>query len=98
MAESIESEDGQNWTITLKDGFTFHNGEPVDARILRPRVELHRLRAQRHPDRLLLHPVEGYDDLQGEKPKAKEMAGLTAPDDLTIEVTLPSRSRSCRWL
>ncbi|HEX6337476.1 MAG TPA: ABC transporter substrate-binding protein, partial [Jiangellaceae bacterium] len=31
LAESIESEDNQTWTIKIKDGYTFHNGEPVDA-------------------------------------------------------------------
>ena len=31
VAESIESEDNQNWTITLKDGWTFHDGTPVNA-------------------------------------------------------------------
>ena len=31
-AESIESSDGgKTWTVTLKDGWTFHNGEPVTA-------------------------------------------------------------------
>ena len=29
VAESIESEDGQNWTVTLNDGWTFTNGEAV---------------------------------------------------------------------
>lgn len=32
VAESITSDDnGKTWTITLKDGYTFHNGEPVTA-------------------------------------------------------------------
>src|SRR5690606_949157 len=31
LAESIESEDNQLWTIKLKEGYTFHNGEPVNA-------------------------------------------------------------------
>lgn len=32
VAESIESEDGgKTWTVTLEDGWTFHNGEPVTA-------------------------------------------------------------------
>ena len=31
MAESIDSQDGQVWTIKLKDGQKFQNGEPVDA-------------------------------------------------------------------
>ena len=32
QAESIElSDDGLTYTITIKDGWTFHNGEPVTA-------------------------------------------------------------------
>lgn len=31
VAESIESEDSQNWTVTLKDGWKFTNDEPVTA-------------------------------------------------------------------
>ena len=31
MAESITSADQQTWTIKLKPGWTFHNGEPVTA-------------------------------------------------------------------
>ncbi|MDQ3592910.1 MAG: ABC transporter substrate-binding protein, partial [Actinomycetota bacterium] len=28
-AESIESDDSTVWTVTLKEGWEFHNGEPV---------------------------------------------------------------------
>ncbi|WP_029723979.1 ABC transporter substrate-binding protein, partial [Salinispora cortesiana] len=31
LAESIESDDQKLWTIKLKDGYTFDNGEPVNA-------------------------------------------------------------------
>jgi oligopeptide transport system substrate-binding protein len=31
MAESIESEDNQTWTITIQDGWTFDDGTPVTA-------------------------------------------------------------------
>ncbi len=31
MAESIESDDATTWTVTLKDGWTFHDGTPVTA-------------------------------------------------------------------
>ena len=31
VAESIESEDNKVWTVTLKDGWTFHDGTPVTA-------------------------------------------------------------------
>lgn len=31
LAQAIESEDNQLWTVTIRPGLTFHNGEPVDA-------------------------------------------------------------------
>jgi oligopeptide transport system substrate-binding protein len=31
IAESIETEDNITWTVTLKDGWTFHDGTPVTA-------------------------------------------------------------------
>jgi ABC-type oligopeptide transport system substrate-binding subunit len=88
MAESFESEDGQNWTITLKDGFTFHNGEPVDAASFVRSWNYTAYAPNATQLGFFLADVEGYDDLQGEEPKAKEMSGLKAVDDRTIEITL----------
>ena len=53
VADSIKSDDNTTWTIKLKDGWTFHDGTPVDAAVVRRRVELHRAEHQR-PGRLLL--------------------------------------------
>ena len=33
VAESIESTDGQNFTVKLKDGWTFTDGTPVTAKV-----------------------------------------------------------------
>lgn len=88
VAESIESDDGQNWTIKLKDGFTFHNGEPVDAESFLRSWNYTAYGPNATQVGFFLANVEGYDDLQGDNPKAEEMSGLTAPDDLTIEVAL----------
>ncbi len=88
MAESIESEDGQNWTIKLKDGFTFHNGEPVNAAVLHHAWNYTAYAPNATQLGFFFAKVEGYDDLQGEKPKAKEMSGLKMVDDLTFTVTL----------
>jgi oligopeptide transport system substrate-binding protein len=88
IAESIESEDGLVWTIKLKDGWTFHNGEPVDAESFVRAWNYSAYGPNATQTGFFFSPVEGYDDLQGEKPKAKEMSGLKVVDDLTIEVTL----------
>jgi ABC-type oligopeptide transport system substrate-binding subunit len=87
-AESFESEDGQNWTVTLKDGFTFHNGEPVTAESYVRAWNYAAYGPNATQLGFFFSKVAGYDDLQGEKPKAEEMSGLKVVDDLTFEVEL----------
>lgn len=59
VAESIETEDSQNYTITLKDGWTFSDGSPVTANRLRRRLEPGCAAEQRPPLRLLLRADRG---------------------------------------
>ena len=87
-AESIDSPDGKVWTITLKPDQKFQNGEPVDAASYLRAWNYSAYGPNATQTGFFFSPVEGYDDLQGEKPKAKEMSGLKAVDDLTIEITL----------
>jgi oligopeptide transport system substrate-binding protein len=88
MAESIESEDGQTWTIKLKDGFTFHNGEPVNAESYVRAWNYAAYGPNATQVGFFFDDVQGYDELQGDDPGAEEMSGLEAVDDTTIEVTL----------
>jgi ABC-type oligopeptide transport system substrate-binding subunit len=87
-AESIDSPDGKVWTIKLRPGQKFHNGEPVDAESYLRAWNYSAYGPNATQTGFFFSPVEGYDDLQGEKPKSKEMSGLKAVDDTTIEVTL----------
>lgn len=89
LAESIESEDNQTWTITVKDGHTFTNGEPVDADAF--------LRAWNYTGNInnaqnnayFMNRVEGFDEMQGEgAAKDATFSGLTKVDDMTFEVKL----------
>jgi oligopeptide transport system substrate-binding protein len=88
MAESIESEDGQKWTIKLKDGFTFHNGEPVNAESYVRAWNYAAYGPNATQVGFFFDDVQGYDELQGKNPEAEEMSGLRATDDNTIEVEL----------
>jgi oligopeptide transport system substrate-binding protein len=98
VAESIESEDNTTWTITLNDGWTFHDGTPVTAQSFVDAWNYTAYSPNANGGSYFFANVEGYDDLQapvdeetGEptgEPAATEMSGLTAVDEQTIEVTL----------
>jgi peptide/nickel transport system substrate-binding protein/oligopeptide transport system substrate-binding protein len=92
-AESITSEDNITWTIKLKEGYTFHNGEDVTADNYINAWNHGALQTNGMQANYFfgLLGIEGYDELnpgEGEEPTATEMSGLTAIDDLTFEVTL----------
>ena len=87
-AESIDSEDGAKWTIKLKPGFKFTNGEPADAASFVRAWNYTAYAPNATQLGFFFSKVKGYEDLQGEKPKAKEMSGIKAVDDTTIEVQL----------
>jgi oligopeptide transport system substrate-binding protein len=91
MAESVESEDQTNWTITLKDGWTFHDGTPVTAQSYVDAWNWTALSTNAAGNSYFFENVVGYDDLQAEEgatPAATEMSGLSVTDDLTFTVQL----------
>ena len=90
-AQSIESTDQTNWTIKLKDGWTFHNGEPVDAASYVRAWNAGALSTNAYGNSYFFENIVGYDDLQaaeGKTPKAKEMSGLKVVDATTFTVQL----------
>ncbi len=87
-AESIESDDSKLWTVTLKEGWEFHNGEPVNAESYIRAWNESAYGPNATQTGFFFSPVEGYDDLQGKDPQETEMSGLVAVDDYTIEITL----------
>ncbi|HEY3238745.1 MAG TPA: ABC transporter substrate-binding protein, partial [Acidimicrobiia bacterium] len=95
MAESIASDDQQAWTIKIKPGWTFHNGEPVTARSYVDAWNFGAYAPNAAGNSSSFAKVEGYDDLQGDPaatppvpPRAKEMSGLRVVDDTTFTVRL----------
>jgi oligopeptide transport system substrate-binding protein len=99
MAESIESDDQITWTVTLKDGWTFHDGSPVTAESFVRAWNWVAYSPNGQGNSYFFSNIEGYEDLQapedeatgeptGEPPAAEEMTGLTVVDDTTFEVTL----------
>jgi oligopeptide transport system substrate-binding protein len=97
VAESIESEDNVTWTVTLNDGWTFHDGSAVTANSFVDAWNYTAYSPNAQGGSYFMSHIEGYKDLQAEtddagnvtaEPAATEMSGLTVVDDLTFEVTL----------
>lgn len=91
LAESFESEDNKTWTIKLKEGWTFHNGEPVTAESFVRAWNYTANQENAQEGNYFFQRIDGYADLnpgEGKKPKTDKMKGLKAVDDLTLEVTL----------
>jgi ABC-type transport system substrate-binding protein len=82
LAESVEpNEDQTVWTVKLKDGRTFHNGEPVNADAF-----LRAWNYSQNPKNA--QATAGFMSRIKGAGKGKEMAGLKKVDDTTFEVTL----------
>ena len=97
VAESIESQDSRVWTIRLKDGWTFHDGTPVNAQSYVDAWNYTAYSPNAQGNSYFFSNVEGYEALQAEtddagnivtQPAAQQLSGLRAVDDRTVEVTL----------
>jgi oligopeptide transport system substrate-binding protein len=90
MAESIESEDLKNWTVKIKEGWTFHDGTPVTAQSFVDAWNWAAYAPNGALNNYFFGNVEGYADLNPDKgkPEVEEMSGLTVVDDATFEVVL----------
>jgi len=99
-AESVTSDDNKVWTVKLKSGFTFSNGEPVIADNFIDAWNYGAYGPNAQGASYFYERIEGYADLQsvdpdGEdgpkkapEPKAKALTGLKKVDDTTFTVTL----------
>src|SRR5690625_3348492 len=97
IAEDISSDDNVNWTITIQEGWTFHNGEPVDANAFARAWNYAAYGPNAMANNYLYEKFAGYEEMQGEtdddgnittEPAAEELSGLTVVDDYTLEVEL----------
>ncbi|MEV7779330.1 ABC transporter substrate-binding protein [Kitasatospora sp. NPDC088351] len=91
VAESIESTDSKVWTIKLKDGYTFHNGEKVTAKSFVDAWNYGANQDNAQESLPFFSKIEGSEELapgKDKKPSAKELKGLKVVDDKTFTVTL----------
>ncbi len=97
VAESIDSTDNTTWTVKLKDGWTFHDGTPVNAQSFVKAWNWGAYSPNAQGAAYFFSNIQGYEDLQAPTddagnvtgdPAATEMSGLRVIDDQTFEVTL----------
>jgi ABC-type transport system substrate-binding protein len=92
VAESIESDDNVTWTVTLNEGWTFHDGTPVTAQSFVDAWNWAAYAPNAAGNNYFFGPagvnIVGYDALNEEEPTAEELSGLTVVDDLTFIVEL----------
>jgi oligopeptide transport system substrate-binding protein len=99
-AESVTSDDNITWTIKLKAGRTFHNGEPVDSDSFIQAWNYGAYGPNGQGNNYFFGFIKGYAEMNpvdpdGEdgpqetpEPEATELSGLKKVDDLTFEVEL----------
>ncbi|MDP2775478.1 MAG: ABC transporter substrate-binding protein [Nocardioides sp.] len=98
IAESIETEDNQSFTVTIKDDYLFSDGTPVTAQSFVDAWNYTAFGPNGQQGSYFFEPIEGYGDLQctaeaedpcsGDgAPEAEEMTGLAVVDDTTFTIT-----------
>ncbi|MFF4097992.1 ABC transporter substrate-binding protein [Streptomyces sp. NPDC001903] len=91
IAESVDTTDSKTWTIRIKDGYTFHNGEKVDAQSFVRAWNWGANQENTAEAMGFFSKIEGSQELapgKGRTPTAKELKGLRVIDDRTFTVTL----------
>ena len=92
IAESITTEDNQNFTVKLVKGYKFHDGTEVKAKNFVDAWNYASYGPNAQSSGYFMEPIEGYGDLQcadaecKEKPKVDKLTGLKVVDDHTFTV------------
>ena len=97
LAESVETEDNQNFTVKIKPDVKFHDGTPVTAESFVKAWNFTANSANAQYLSYFMEPIEGFADLQSEdpdgdgpkkapEPKETEMSGLKVVDDTTFTI------------
>jgi oligopeptide transport system substrate-binding protein len=92
-AESVETEDSKTWTVKLKQGWKFHNGEDVTAKSYVDAWNWYANIKNNQQNSFWFSDIKGYDDVHPEKgePKTDAMSGLKVVDDHTFTIELNER-------
>lgn len=66
IAESIESDDNIVWTVTLKEGWTFHDGSPITAQSFVDAWNWGAYGPNGALNAYFFEPIVGFDEAQGQ--------------------------------
>ncbi|MEU6534026.1 ABC transporter substrate-binding protein [Streptomyces sp. NPDC046928] len=93
VAERIQTTDSQHYTITLKDGWTFSDGEKVTAKSFVDAWNYGASLENNQKNAYFFSYIEGYDQVHPEQggQRAKTMSGLKVVDERTFTVTLSQK-------
>jgi len=98
VAKSIDTTDSQTFTIKIKPGWKFTNGEAITAKSFVDAWNFGALIDNAQLNAYFFEPIDGYKavhpDAEGAKPTAKTMKGLAVVDDTTFTVKLSSPQAS----
>ncbi len=92
QAKSVTSTDARHWTIKIRSGWKFHNGEAVTAQSYADAWNATAYAPNGWAGNGQLAGIEGYSALNPAKgkPKTKTLSGVKVVDATTLEVTLTS--------
>ncbi|MDH6123907.1 ABC transporter substrate-binding protein [Kitasatospora sp. GP82] len=88
MVDTLRTEDNRNYTITIRKDWTFTDGTPVTASSYVDAWNFGALSTNGQLQRSFFSPIEGYDAVAAETPRARTMSGLKVEDDHTFTVRL----------
>ncbi|MEV6958884.1 ABC transporter substrate-binding protein [Streptomyces sp. NPDC051207] len=94
LAEKIETKDSQTFTVTVKDGWTFSNGEKVTARSFVDAWNYGASLRNNQKNAYFFGYIEGYDKVHpedGSKQTAETLSGLEVTGERTFTVRLSQK-------
>ncbi|MEU6557386.1 ABC transporter substrate-binding protein [Streptomyces sp. NPDC046915] len=96
LAEKIDTADSQNFTITIKDGWTFSNGEKVTAKSFVDAWNYGASLRNHQRNAYFYGYIQGYDKVhpQSGSQSAGTLSGLKVVDDRTFTVKLAQKFSS----
>lgn len=90
LAESIETKDSKVYTIKIKAGKKYTNGEAITAKDFVDAWNYGAAAKNAQQSSYFFEPIEGYDKVSAEGSTEDKMSGLKVIDDTTFQVTLVS--------